>query len=127
MEAVGVELPTGEHREWLLNGLARLIRLSGWKHFVGCPILLPTNQHFPDEWQQGPRGVRTLLRRLLAYAGLANHRVKLKVYREHNAREFDQHGIGHAGPGTAAWFAGIDGESVSSASTRASSTTRKSS
>jgi hypothetical protein len=107
MEAAGVELPSLEHREWLLDGLRRLIGLSGWTHFVGCPILRPTNEHFPDRWEQGPRGVRILLRRLLVYAGLGNHRVKLTVYREYNAREFDQHGVGHAGPGTAAWFSGI--------------------
>ena len=108
MDALGVDgVPSGEHREWLLDGLARVIGLAGWEHFVRAPVLLPDDRHFPDAWERGPPGVKILLRRLLAYAGLGAYRVKLEIFREHNSLEFDRQGIGHGGPGAAAWFAGI--------------------
>jgi hypothetical protein len=106
--ALAVELPDEERRTWLLDGLARLIQLRGYEQLVLAPLLIPSNDYFPDAWESSPNGVQTLLRRLLVYAGLEGLRVKLHVYREANAEVFDTHGVGQRGAGAAAWFAGIE-------------------
>ena len=105
--AVELELPPAERREWLLDGLSRLVAVRGYEKFVAGPVLLPTDEHFPDVVEPGPHGARTLLRRLGAYAGLEELGVRLRVFERAEHHEFDQRGIGHGGAGAAAWFAGI--------------------
>lgn len=102
-----LELPGEDERDWLLDGLSRLIEKKGHEKFVEGPVLLPTDEHFPDVVEPGPRGARTLLRRLGAYAGLGELGVRVTVYERAEHAEFDHHGVGHGGEGAAAWFAGI--------------------
>jgi hypothetical protein len=112
MEGHALELePVGdEEREWLLDGLAGLIRRRGFETFVTARILRGRSEDFPDDAPKGPKGAAVLIRRLLQYAGMPDHRVRLQIYKEQSYSEFDHRGIGHAGPGTAAWFAGIEGD-----------------
>lgn len=102
-----LELPGADEREMLLDGLSRLIEKQGHEKFVDGPVLLPSDEHFPDAVEPGPRGARTLLRRLGLYAGLGELGVRVTVYEQAEHAEFDHHGVGHGGPGAAAWFAGI--------------------
>ena len=107
---VELELPDVDEREWLLDGLARLVRLRGWEQLVGAPVLLPDQQYFPDPWLDDARGVVILLRRLLVYAGMPEFRVRVTVYDNDAHAQYDYRGVGHGGAGAAAWFAGIDGD-----------------
>ncbi|HET7539112.1 MAG TPA: hypothetical protein VFK05_04550 [Polyangiaceae bacterium] len=97
-------LPTGDEAERLLAGLAHLIRLRGPETFLAAPLLLAEPQYFPD--QVGPRaeGVATLLRRLLAYAGLAPKRLIIEIYASSQA---DPHVVHKGGKEAAAWFMDI--------------------
>lgn len=103
-------LPTGADRDWLLDGLARVIATCGYEPFVSSHILLADDTYFPDPWQPGPEGAHLLLRRLMSYCGLDDYDVTLQVFREHNYSSFDHRGIGIAGGGAAAWFQGIHGQ-----------------
>jgi hypothetical protein len=107
---VELELPSADERERLLDGLARLVRQRGFERLVGHPVLLPQPKYFPDPWEEGPRGVVVLLRRLLHYAGLEDFRVHVTVYDNEEHAQYDTRGVGHGAPGAAAWFAGIDRE-----------------
>jgi hypothetical protein len=109
-EMLRLEPPAEAEREWLLDGLSTLIRRHGFQPLVTSRILLPTREDFPDEVPEGPEGVRVLLLRLLWHAGMGEHRARLTVYEEKTFTEVDLRGIGHGGPGTAAWFAGIHGK-----------------
>jgi hypothetical protein len=109
-DVLRLEPPAEEEREWLLDGLATLIRRHGYERLISCRILLPTDEDFPDEVPSGASGVRVLLLRLLWYAGMGQHRARLTVYEERTFMEVDHRGVGHGGAGTAAWFAGIEGE-----------------
>jgi hypothetical protein len=78
--ALELEPVEAEEREWLLDGLAVLIRRQGFEQFVTTRIVRGRDADFPDEVPKGPKGAQVLLRRLLHHAGMAKHRVRLKVY-----------------------------------------------
>lgn len=107
---VELELPSADERERLLDGLTRLVRQRGFEQLVGHPVLLPQSKYFPDSWEEGPRGVVALVRRLLHYAGLEDFRVHVTVYDNEEHTQYDTRGVGHGAAGAAAWFAGIDGK-----------------
>jgi hypothetical protein len=73
-------LPRGEEADTLLAGLARMIELRGAETFVAAPILRAEPQFFPDPVEQRAKGISVLLRRLLAYAGLAPRRIDVEIY-----------------------------------------------
>jgi len=98
-------------REWLIGELWKLIALRGEDTFLRAPLREPTPQDFPDHFEPTERGVRVLLRRILAYAGLEGLEVELDTFSQPDeVRELDERGQakawGHSG--AAAWFAGID-------------------
>ncbi len=109
-----MEVPYGEAREYLLLGLANVIRQRGFETFVRAPIVLPEPQFFPDAVAAGPAGARTLLRRLLQYVGLGDYSVELYVFEEPPglvgtsqltlALERSEH------MRAAAWYAGREGQ-----------------
>lgn len=109
MTELGLELSlvSGEHRERLLSALANLIRKRGFEAFVSAPLVLPRSEYFPERWERSVKGARTLLRRLMHYAGLSHLKVRLASWQEgavipgHLTTRDDE---GHH---TAAWFAGI--------------------
>jgi hypothetical protein len=104
-------LPSDE-REWLLEALRELIEARGPRTFLEARILEPSPRDFPDPFEPSKRGVRALLRRILAYAGLEGLGVELSTFSEpHRIRELDERGRAKAWgreKGTAAWFAGIE-------------------
>lgn len=104
-------LPEGDAREYLLDGLANLIRCRGYEPFVLAPILLPETRFFPDKWQPDPRGIRTLLRRLMRYAGLEQVGVMLHVYTRPSQTVGETTNLitrGGAPLHAAAWYAGVE-------------------
>jgi hypothetical protein len=74
------ELPGREESERLLLGLSNLIRLRGMETFVAAPLVLPEPRFFPEPVSPRAEGVATLLRRLLAFAGLEPERIDLEIY-----------------------------------------------
>lgn len=59
-----------EEQEWLLDALAELVGRLGAGPWLERPVVLPDAASFPDTYDDSPTGVRTLLRRLAAHAGL---------------------------------------------------------
>jgi len=98
-------LPEGDEAEYLLGGLARLIELRGLSAFVSAPILLPEARFFPDRVGSRAEGAATLLRRLLAYAGLEPRGLEVEIFGEadpglvRKTRDDQRH--------AAAWFIGV--------------------
>lgn len=105
-------LPDEAEREALLDQLAKLILAAGPETFVAAPIVIPDDASFPDRWTPDEDGVRRLLRRVMAYAGLDALGIRLSVdrYSATTGIQVDAHGVlretGYEG--AAAWFAGID-------------------
>ncbi len=98
-------MPGREEAELLLGGLSNLIRLRGVETFVAAPILLPEPRFFPEKVEPRAPGVATLLRRLLAYAGLEPSRLDLEIYDDDRADEHITHPGEHRS--AVAWFMGI--------------------
>jgi hypothetical protein len=98
-------LPDGAEADYLIQGLARLIELQGAEPFVAAPLLLAEPRYFPEAIASRAEGVATLLRRLLAYAGLSPTRIDVEIYDEARSALIVDDAEPHAG--AAAWFMGI--------------------
>jgi hypothetical protein len=72
-------IPSQKEADRLLAGLSRLIGQRGYETFVCAPILLAEPHYFPDRIEARAPGVVTLLRRLMAYAGLEPKRIELEI------------------------------------------------
>lgn len=99
-----------EERDRMLAELRDLIAQRGSGTFLDAPILEPTPKDFPDPYEPSTRGVRTLLHRILGYAGLGSLDVVLDTFSQPDeVRELDERGGARAWghQGAAAWFAGI--------------------
>ena len=59
-----------EERAHLLERMRVSIDRWGFETFVAAPIVEPSDRFFPDPFAPDLRGVRTVMRRLLTYAGL---------------------------------------------------------
>ncbi len=104
--ALELELPIGDARERLLDALARLIRLRGFETFVGAPLLLPEPRFFPERWERSLRGAGRLLTRLLRYASLDAHAVRLRGFRRAATQVGESLWLRRYGDTAAAWYAG---------------------
>jgi hypothetical protein len=103
-------LPAPLEREWLWAALQTLIDARGEQPFLTAPLVLPTDEFFPDPWTPDERGVGAIAQRLLARAGLEHLKVVVELFTEATeVREVGRDGrpaaTSHAG--AAAWFAGI--------------------
>jgi hypothetical protein len=72
-----MERPTAEERSWLLERLAELVRDGGFAPFVSAPLVEPSDDWFPEEWQPTAAGVELLIRRLLFHAHMPELRVEV--------------------------------------------------
>lgn len=98
-------LPEGEEADYLIQGLARLIELRGVEPFVAAPLLIAEPRYFPETIAPRAQGVATLLRRLLAYAGLSPTCIDVEIYDEQSNPLVVDEAEPHSG--AAAWFMGI--------------------
>jgi hypothetical protein len=102
------ELPEGPDAEQLIHGLARLIELRGAEPFLSAPLLLADPRYFPETIAPRAEGVATVLRRLLAYAGLSPTRIDVEIYDERRSHLIVDDQDPHSHAGAAAWFMDID-------------------
>src|SRR6185295_3463768 len=101
------DLPPAHRQKQLMQHLAELLSLKGHKRFLESPLRQPTPEHFPDPWSPDARGVRTMLQRLLSYAGLGNLQMELQMAGTRTSIHLIQE-TGASALHAAAWFAGID-------------------
>lgn len=114
MVVVGDLLTEGE-RSWLMTGLRDLVARHGPQPLLTAPILTATPRDFPDPFTPDEHGVRTLLLRILRYAGLDGVGAEVDTFSQPDeVREIDERGEAKAWghKGAAAWFAGIDDDGV---------------
>ena len=105
-------LPLPLEREWLWAALQTLVDARGEQQLLEAPVVLPTDEWFPDCWTADEHGVTRLAKRLLGYAGIGHYAVDVRVFTD--ATEVREVGLdGNASAtshaGAAAWFAGIRG------------------
>lgn len=78
-------LPPAPARAWLLEQLAALVKARGVGPLVSAPLIEPIPEFFPDPWAGGEPSVVRLAKRLLRYAGIEDHPVKVALVDEGNA------------------------------------------
>ncbi|MDP2315762.1 MAG: hypothetical protein Q8P41_22885 [Pseudomonadota bacterium] len=103
-------LPTADEQQWALAALGDLVRRRGVDPLLTRPLVLPAPAFFPDPWTPDEAGVERILRRLLAYAGLPDARVRAEVDREPDTTIAGWSGAAarHRN-GAAGWYMGRDG------------------
>lgn len=103
-------LPDEAEQEYLLLGLAKLIRQRGSRTFLTAPLLLPEPEHWPDPVEPRGRGVAVLLRRLLSYAGMGALGVEIEVGAKRALDLVDDPSNSVENPlhRAAGWFKGIE-------------------
>lgn len=105
-------LPAPLEREWLWAALQTLIDARGEQTFLAAPLVLPTDEFFPDRWTPDEQGVARIAEQLLDRAGLSQLEVDVELFTEAlEVREVGRDGRPQAWShaGAAAWFAGIRG------------------
>lgn len=100
-------LPTNDEQRFLIHGLYDLIEQRGPAPFVAAPLLEPSSTFFPDHWEPSADGVRTLLLRLLAYAGLGELDAEVHLFDDPTRVEASWDAPSRH-RGVAGWFAGIE-------------------
>jgi hypothetical protein len=100
-------LPDQSDRDWLLAELAGLVEARGADTLLRTRLLLPVAADFPERFTPDAAGVRTIARRLLDHVGLGRLRPRVTTFTEARPPEL---GAPSRHEGTAAWFAGIHGD-----------------
>jgi hypothetical protein len=98
-------LPGRAEADYLIQGLARLIEVRGAEPFRSAPLLLAEPRYFPETIAPRAEGVATLLRRLLAYAGLSPTGIDVEIYDERRSHLIVDEADPHSS--AAAWFMDI--------------------
>ena len=94
---VVMELPHEDDLRWIVSTYAHLRAEHG--EAIGTPELVePTGEYFPDAFAPSPQGVAALIRRMLAYAPVADDIAIELAFAE--AGESGGGGCGTAGCGT---------------------------
>lgn len=91
-------LPEEEERDWILDGLADLVRKAGLAPFVAAPIIDTTRRFLPEPYSPTLPAVDRLTRRLMQYSGLGNLDVRIEPYTPDDVD--DRHSL--------AYFAGFE-------------------
>lgn len=107
-------LPVSEDQQkWVDEGFRRLGRMLGASRMTTAPVVLPTDEFFPDFWSPGPDGLQTLFRRVCGYMRVDPARVELEVIPDGVQELIDQVPVwsGSSGRGPAGvHIGGEDGE-----------------
>ena len=70
---------TKEERQWVEEGFCRLHRMVGWSRTQNIPVVLPTDEFFPDRWEASEAGVEAILRRACGYMKVPRCEVELTL------------------------------------------------
>jgi hypothetical protein len=103
-------LPDESEQEYLLAGLARLVEKRGPDPLLAGPLLLPHPRFWPEPVATRGQGAATLLRRLLAYAGMGEMGVEIEIGASRPREFVDEPGGDEEDPlhHAAGWFMGIE-------------------
>jgi hypothetical protein len=70
---------TEDERLWVDEGFSRLNRMVGWSRTQNTPVVLPTDEYFPDAWDATEVGLETLFKRVCGYMRVPRNGVELTV------------------------------------------------
>lgn len=80
MFGLRLRLPvTEEERQWVDEGFRRLHRMVGWSRTQNGPVVLPTDEFFPDPWEASEAGVEAIFQRVCGYMKVPRHEVELTL------------------------------------------------
>lgn len=96
----------GADEERLIDELAVLLAANGVSDFAFAPILLPTDEFFPDAWRGDLRSAEVMLRRLMAHARLSSLPFSLRLDTDPGWAEDESYEPPHRD--AAAFFAGVN-------------------
>lgn len=68
-----------EERLWVDEGFRRLSRMLGSSRLLNAPVVLPTDQFFPDAYEPNERGLTAIFRRVCGYMNVDPRRLDLEV------------------------------------------------
>jgi hypothetical protein len=69
-----------EAKRWVENRLEWLTRQFGLHILLEQPVVLPTDEFFPDAYDGSPKAVRRLFRRVCKYMQVASDSVEIKLF-----------------------------------------------
>jgi hypothetical protein len=70
---------TEEERLWVDEGFRRLSRMLGWSRMHNAPVVLPTDEYFPDPFAATELGLQAIFRRVCSYMEINPAHVELSV------------------------------------------------
>ena len=71
-------------KEWVEYRLEWLTHEFGLHILLERPVILPTNEFFPDPYDGSPKTVRKLFRRVCEYMGVDSDDIELKLFTDRN-------------------------------------------
>ena len=69
-------------KQWVEERLKWLTQEFGLHILLERPIILPTEEYFPDPWDGTPKAVRRMFRRVCGYMGVDADTLELKVFND---------------------------------------------
>jgi hypothetical protein len=67
-------------KAWVEDRLRWLTKQFGLHTFLERPIILPTEEFFPDPWDGSPKAARLMFQRVCEYMGVAPNKVELQFF-----------------------------------------------
>ena len=92
-----------ELKLWIERRMAWLTDRFGWDYLLARPVILPTDEFFPDLYEPTEQGVRTMLDRLSEYMGIDPSQVDLGIYSNQSAPDLE------AGPEAVGLYDTVEG------------------
>src|SRR3712207_1639273 len=71
-----------EHKDWTERRMAWLAEQFGLERMLRAPVVLPSEEHFPDPFDGTEHDAWVLMRRVCGYMGMDRARVRLGFYTE---------------------------------------------
>jgi hypothetical protein len=87
-------------KRWVEERLRWLAKQFGLHVLLERPIILPTSEFFPDEWDGSPKGGRRMFRRVCKYMGVEPDSVDIEFYNDKSPRALGFGGSGDFAAGT---------------------------
>jgi hypothetical protein len=93
-------------KQWIENRLEWLTRQFGLHILLESPVILPTSEFFPDQWDGSEQAVFHLFHRVCRYMRVDNEAVQLKLFIDKRVKRFASDGFPDMAAGT---WSGTDG------------------